>query len=199
MAGMGGKGDNFIELTNGFFKNVFKMRIDNSTLEKRSWLRMIFAVVIGITSLSFHPVTSRHEETDYPNSVIKEDWHALFDGKTLNGWHALPGGTWNVEDGILVGRSDPKEERHGILISDKQFKNFEIEVVYKAVKGNSGLYFRAEEVGGLYGVLGFQAEIDPVADAGGLYETGGREWVSRPSEEDVRKYFKPGDWNTMRV
>jgi hypothetical protein len=169
-----------------------------TAISKKSWL-IIFAVGIGILTLAFQTVTSRHEETDYSKFIVNGEWKVLFDGKTLNGWHALPGGTWKVEDGILVGRSDPKEERHGILVSDKQYKNLEIEVVYKAVKGNSGLYFRAEEIGDVYGVLGFQAEIDPAENAGGLYETGGRQWVSQPKPEDVKKYYKAGDWNSMRV
>jgi hypothetical protein len=175
------------------------MRVYKSAISKKSWSKIIFAVGIGALSLAFQNVTSRHDETDYSKSVIKEEWQALFDGKTLNGWHALPGGTWNVEDGILVGRSDQKEERHGILVSDKQYNNFEIEVVFKSVKGNSGFYFRADEVGGQYGVQGFQAEIHSTEYVGGLYETGGREWVAQPSAEDVKKYNKAGDWNTMRV
>jgi hypothetical protein len=32
-----------------------------------------------------------------------EAFTPLFDGKTLQGWHALPGGSWQVKDGLLVG------------------------------------------------------------------------------------------------
>jgi hypothetical protein len=132
-------------------------------------------------------------------SNAQEKWQNLFDGKTLNGWHALPGGSWKVENGILVGKSDQKEERHGILVSNKEYKNFEVEVVFKSVNGNSGFYFRVDETGDLYGVAGFQAEIHPEEYVGGIYETGGRGWVTQPSQEDVKKYNKAGDWNTMRV
>ena len=69
---------------------------------------------------------------------------------------------------------------------------------YKTGTGNSGLYFRIEEKG-FSGVSGFQAEIDPQHDAGGLYETNGRNWVSQPKPEDVKKWFKPGAWNEMTV
>ena len=69
---------------------------------------------------------------------------------------------------------------------------------YLAVKGNSGLYFRVDKGGGA-GVLGFQAEIDPNRDAGGLYETGGRAWVVRPALKNVKKWYKPGQWNEMSV
>lgn len=152
----------------------------------------IFTIAIGVT-IAVGALTSAFQVQ------AKEKWQYLFDGKTLNGWHALPGGTWSVENGILVGRNDPKEERHGILASDKEYKDFEIEIVFKAIKGNSGLYFRVDETGDMYGVAGFQAEIHPEEYVGGLYETGGRGWVSQPTPEEVKKYNKTGDWNTMRV
>jgi hypothetical protein len=129
----------------------------------------------------------------------KEKWVKLFDGKTLKGWHAIPGGEWKVEDGAIVGRSDKTDQRHGLLVTDKSYQDFEIRIQYKAIKGNSGLYFRIDEVGGVVGVNGFQAEIDPERDAGGLYETGGRAWVVQPSAEAVKKWYKPDEWNQMTV
>ena len=127
------------------------------------------------------------------------EWEALFDGKSLNGWHKLPGGNWKVEYGAIVGTSSKSEERHGLLVSDDTYKDFEIRIKYKAIQGNSGLYFRVKEVGGQYGVEGFQAEIDPMGNAGGLYETSGRAWVVQPDSADVKKWYKPGEWNTMSV
>lgn len=132
-------------------------------------------------------------------SCMSQDWQPLFDGKTLKGWHALPGGNWKVENGILVGTSEQSEEKHGLLVTDKIYKDFEVRIKYLAAKGNSGLYFRVKEVGGDYGVEGFQAEIDPINNAGGLYETSGRTWVVQPDSADVKKWYKPGEWNTMTV
>lgn len=129
----------------------------------------------------------------------KDEWEPLFDGKSLNGWHKMPGGNWKVEDGAIVGTSPKSEERHGLLVSDDTYKDFEIRIKYKAIQGNSGLYFRVKEVGGQYGVEGFQAEIDPLNNAGGLYETSGRAWVVQPDSADVKKWYKPGEWNTMSV
>ncbi len=126
-------------------------------------------------------------------------WKNLFDGKSLNGWSAKPGGKWEVKDGMIVGTSPQTEPRHGILITDKKYKDFELKVVYKAVKGNSGLYFRVEQVDGEVSVHGFQAEIDPEKDAGGLYETGGRAWVVQPTPEQVNSWYKKDEWNTMEV
>lgn len=133
------------------------------------------------------------------SSIHAQRWVSLFNGKSLDGWHTLPGGEWKVQNGIIAGTSPAAEPRHGLLVSDSVFADFEIEISYKAVKGNSGLYFRAQEVEDAVGVYGFQAEIDPDKDAGGLYETGGRGWVVQPSAAAIKKWYLPGKWNTMKV
>ncbi len=126
-------------------------------------------------------------------------WQPLFDGKTLAGWHARGGGTWTVENGLIRGRSSHDEAAHGHLVSDAVYSDFAIRLKYHAHTGNSGLYFRVAEGDGNPGVLGFQAEIDPEKDAGGLYETGGRGWVVKPSAEDVARWYEPIEWNEMSV
>ena len=123
----------------------------------------------------------------------------LFDGKTLDGWHTLPGGKWEVRDGLIVGTAARTEPRHGQLVSDKRYKDFTVRLKFRSIQGNSGLYFRVDPVDQPVGVLGFQAEIDPANDIGGLYETGGRAWVVQPTPEQVKQYFKPGQWNAMSV
>ena len=128
-----------------------------------------------------------------------EGFVPLFDGKTLAGWHTLPGGKWEVRDGVIIGTAERSEGRHGQLVSDKRYKDFTVRLKYKAIKGNSGLYFRVDKVKGGVGVHGFQAEIDPANDVGGLYETGGRAWVVQPTPEQIKTYFKPGEWNQMTV
>ena len=132
-------------------------------------------------------------------SCSSQQWQPLFDGNTLSGWHTLPGGNWKVDKGIIVGTSEKSDHRHGLLITDNSYKDFELRIKYFAVKGNSGLYFRVSEVGGPYGVEGLQAEIDPLQGAGGLYETGGRGWVVEPDSSNVKKWYKPGEWNIMTV
>ena len=128
-----------------------------------------------------------------------DTYRPLFDGKTLKGWHALGGGTWTVEDGLLVGRNKSSEPRHGHLFTDEEYGDFTIRLKFKDLAGNSGLYFRTEKIKGNVGIKGFQAEIDARNDIGGLYETFGRGWVVKPNTADVKKYFKPDDWNEMIV
>ena len=145
-------------------------------------MKKVFLLFISMCFVCFHLVAQQ-----------------LFNNKDLTGWHIIPGGKWEVVDGILIGTSEKSDPRHGLLVTDKSYKDFIISVTYKAITGNSGLYFRVEEIGGIVGVRGFQAEIDPTKDAGGLYETMGREWVVKPKPEDVTTWYKPNEWNEMTV
>lgn len=126
-------------------------------------------------------------------------WKPLFDGRSLDGWHTLPGGNWEVRDGVIVGTNAKDDKRHGLLLSNEQYGDFTVRFKFKAVNGNSGLYFRTEKVDSAVAVHGFQAEVDPITNVGGLYETGGRGWVAKPQPEVLKKYFKPQQWNDMTV
>ena len=129
-----------------------------------------------------------------------QGWKPLFNKKDFTGWHTIPGGKWEVVKGVLVGTSERSDPRHGLLVTDQSYKDFTVSVTYKAIRGNSGLYFRVEETPDqLAGVRGFQAEIDPNKDAGGLYETQGRAWVIQPTPEQVKTWYKPNKWNKMTV
>jgi len=131
-------------------------------------------------------------------TTAADKWKPLWDGKTFNGWHIIGKGEWKIIDGAIRGTHKKEEQEFRHLVTDKVYRDFTVRLKYKAVKGNSGLYFRIEEKG-YSGVSGFQAEIDAEKDAGGLYETNGRAWVSQPKPEDVKRYFKPGQWNEMTV
>jgi hypothetical protein len=158
----------------------------------------------GFIALQVH-AAGQHEPMPvaWRNIRIKDlgrhNWVPLFDGKSLKGWNKHGGGQWSVENGCIVGRSTASEQNHGLLVSDKVYDDFTVRLKYLSEQGNSGLYFRIKLVDDIAGCAGFQAEIDPANDIGGLYETSGRAWVVKPSAEEVKKYFKPGAWNDMTV
>jgi hypothetical protein len=127
-----------------------------------------------------------------------DSWKPLWNGKDLQGWHVIGKGQWTIKDGAIHGTNVQTEKDFGHLVTNRDYTNFTIRIQYKTLKGNSGLYFRVAEKG-FSGVTGFQAEIDPDKDAGGLYETNGRGWVVQPKAEDVKTWFKPGAWNEMTV
>ena len=90
---------------------------------------------------------------------VETGFEPLFDGKTLNGWHASAqtghsrksgnksGGRWVVEDGAIVGSQDIPGNG-GILITDKQFGDFEIALEMNNDFGpDSGLFLRCDRGG----------------------------------------------------
>ena len=131
-------------------------------------------------------------------SAFAAKWKPLWDGKTFNGWHTIGSGKWEITDGAIHGIHEKADKQFGHLVTDKTYKDFTARLKFKALSGNSGFYFRIEEKGAS-GVSGFQAEIAAKQDVGGLYETNGRTWVSKPTPEELATFFKPGDWNEMIV
>ena len=128
------------------------------------------------------------------------EFHPLFDGKTLKGWTPAPGGKWEVKNGAIVGTSPKSERRHGILLTDKQYNDFVVKAKFRVHSGDSGFYFRAARVKSAVSVHGFQVEVDTSQETGGLYETGGRAWVHRPTAEVIKKRgYKKGDWTDLEL
>jgi len=154
----------------------------------------------GIIALQVHG--GQNARVRWRNIRIRElgrhCWAPLWDGKTLAGWRVLGGGSWSIEDGVLIGQHVRSEPAYGHMATEGVFEDFTVNLKYKALQGNSGLYFRVEGKG-FSGVTGFQAEIDAHQDAGGLYETNGRGWVVKPDPKDVDRWFKPQRWNRMTV
>jgi hypothetical protein len=131
-------------------------------------------------------------------SAGSANWRPLWDGNSLKGWHPIGRGDWTIEDGAIVGRHLQADEEYGHLVTDAIYDDFEVRLKFKSLKGNSGFYFRIDK-GGASGVSGFQAEIDPRNDVGGLYETNGRAWVIQPKGEPVSTWLKADEWNEMTV
>ena len=63
----------------------------------------------------------------------------LFDGKTLKGWHALPGGAWQVKDGVLVFQGD----RRGYLYHERPLTDYVLTLEWRwpGKEGDSGVWF----------------------------------------------------------
>jgi len=129
---------------------------------------------------------------------VDSSYVPLFDGRSLAGWKTHGGqATYRAEDGCIVGRVAPGR-LNSFLCTEKTFGDFILRLEFKSLVGNSGLYFRVDK-GGYAGVLGFQAEVDPQNNVGGIYETAGRQWVAQPKPEEVKKWLKPKDWNELAV
>jgi hypothetical protein len=121
----------------------------------------------------------------------------LFNGKDLTGWKVHGTEKWYVDGGELVCESGP-DKQYGYLVSDSEFKDFELTVEFKQESnGNSGVFFHCSIEG--VKISGWQAEVAPANHStGGIYESYGRGWLIKPDAEK-EKELKEGDWNTMVV
>ncbi|MBS1715778.1 MAG: DUF1080 domain-containing protein [Armatimonadetes bacterium] len=125
---------------------------------------------------------------------------AIFDGRTLNGWEKVGGGTWTVEAGGVLKGVCAQADEQGVLVYKEPVKDFTASFEFRISKGNSGFYFRAERILEQPLVKGFQAEVDAIDDVAGIWETAGRGWVFKPTPETHAKTkFRPGEWSKMDV
>jgi len=130
-------------------------------------------------------------------------WVPLFNGKDLAGWKINGEEKWIAEQGTILGES--VANKYGYLTTEKSFRNFDLRLKFKGeADGNSGVFLHARITGmdPQHGpdIQGMQVEVDPKAGnhTGGLYESGGREWVAMPTAEG-EKALHPGDWNELEV
>lgn len=157
----------------------------------------------GFIALQVHSSPTAGLQVRFRNVRLQDlgehQWRPAWNGESFDGAHIIGKGDWKIEPGGIIHATHAQSEPdYGHLVSNVTLSNFTVRLKFKAVKGNSGFYFRIAE-GGNSGVTGFQAEIDAEKDVGGLYETNGRGWVSQPTPDQVKQWFKPQEWNTMTV
>lgn len=113
------------------------------------------------------------------------DWVELFDGKSLAGWHKNPqrighgtGGVWRVEEGTITGEQDPPGSGNGgILLTDRKFGDFELEISIKPDWGVcSGLFLRANDRGQCIQMM---VDYHDAGNVGHLYGEGTGGWNTR--------------------
>lgn len=114
------------------------------------------------------------------------EWIELFDGRTLDGWHTNPkpighgtGGHWAVEEGVLTGEQDPPGSGNGgILLTDRKFGDFELELEIMPDWGVcSGLFLRANDQGQCFQVM---VDYHDAGNVGHIYGEGTGGFSNRP-------------------
>lgn len=130
------------------------------------------------------------------------DFVSLFDGKTFAGWHApdgkKPGAGWKIANGELHLDGTPG----GILLSDKEYTNFEFEWEWKVESGgNNGVKYWVTKVGGKEW-LGIEYQMiddskHPDGLKGGSHVTASIYDIKEPAKD--KPLNPPGEWNQSRV
>lgn len=121
----------------------------------------------------------------------------LFNGKDLSGWTIHGTEKWYVENGNLVCESGP-DKKYGYLSTDKKYKNFILEYDFKLeANGNSGVFIRSSIEGTK--ISGWQVEVAPPGNGtGGIYESYGRGWLTKPTAEKESSLSADG-WNRGKI
>jgi putative heme-binding domain-containing protein len=131
------------------------------------------------------PVAHSQAPPSADSSLGAAPWESLHDGRTLDGWSG-DRSFWSVEDGCIVGRSTaqhPLERTLYLTLADRSYADFELELEYELVGGNSGVQFRSAALAD-GGVQGLQADLeDGPSWTGGLYEQDGRGVLVRRGEQ----------------
>lgn len=155
-------------------------------------------------------------ETDQveASSNQEDEWTALFDGKSLEGWVQKNGtATYEVIDGTIVGTT-VEGSPNSFLTTEQDYGDFELMVEVKVDTGlNSGIQIRSktrdEAVGDGHNqsagrVIGPQVEIESSgeagAEAGYIYSEGtGNGWITPEDKLVPHTTFKDGEWNQYRI
>jgi len=166
--------------------------------------------------------SARRDEQKVPGQA---DWVTLFDGKTLGGWDGDPR-VWSVHDGAITGKTTEEvtlDKNSCIIWRGEETDNFELELEYRIVNGNSGIHYRSFELPEeKWRIGGYQADIDSGDKYSGmLYEEAARKILAEPGQStevgrngekhevkvtgnvgdsaEIQKNILKEDWNKYRI
>ena len=135
------------------------------------------------------------------------DWRSRFNGRSLKGWEVYGTERFDVEDGVIIGRSGPKKSE-GYLLTKETWTDFRVRGSFKMLgAGNFGLFYRStitlREKDGYPIISGIQGEVDPAypGPSGWHYESYRRGWLhEEPQKESMRGYAAPPDtWGEIEI
>jgi len=158
----------------------------------------------GVIALQVHSFKGeKPAQVRWHNILIDDKGKHAFQPIGDAGWTKNGGGEWTIANGLISGKQTPDSQKRGLLIWKEEWKDFTLRLEYKTVSGNSGVFFRMGDPdnGTEPNRMGFEIEVDPTRDAGGLQEPGrqARGWIQHTGPAADLKYFKANDWNEMVV
>jgi hypothetical protein len=138
----------------------------------------------------------------------KDGWTLLFDGKTTNGWHLYNKGqlksAWTVKEGALYCNPADDKVEHGDLVSDKEFKNYDLKFEWKITQGgNSGVFFNVQEKKDIPVAWASGPEYQLLENSHPDYKVSNKKWAGTlygfyPPKNAVEP--KPaGQWNQSEI
>ncbi|MFA7692896.1 MAG: DUF1080 domain-containing protein [Candidatus Hydrogenedentales bacterium] len=170
------------------------------------------AFINGYLALQLNPYESTEEytEIEYRNIRVKDfgregNWRALFDGTSLNGWKEWGEEDWSVNEGVIWGKSGPKQSE-GYLATEEIFKDFRVRGRFRIMgDGNYGLFYHSTITlrdDGYPVIAGLQGEVEPSfpGSSGWVYESYKRGWLVKPDHNTMESTaLRVGEWNEIEL
>ncbi|MFI5155493.1 MAG: DUF1080 domain-containing protein [Chitinophagales bacterium] len=115
---------------------------------KLSIVKLLASVFITCFMLACANHSEQHNVLS--DQEIKEGWKLLFDGTSTKGWHIFNRGeipsAWSADSGMLVCNPHAKNVKHGDLVTENEYENFDLIFEWKISKaGNSGVFIDVQE------------------------------------------------------
>ena len=129
---------------------------------------------------------------------VKQGWHLLFDGKTMNGWHNFNAtgirAGWTVKDGVMTA-ADP--DNSGDIVTNDKYDWFELSLDFNMAKGqNSGVMFHCADSGEAMWHSGPEVQIYDHKFEPGVQSTG---FLYELYDSKVDAAKPAGQWNHMHL
>lgn len=171
---------------------------------------MRYAILLGIGLLFGSCTTETTDNNVLTKTEVAEGWKLLFDGQSTKGWHLYNKGDtaskWIVSQGELICDPHKKDGIFGDLITDQNFKDFELTIDWKVGKGgNSGVLFNVNEQTAYAATFatGLEMQLLDNAHAEKRHQVDSSHWAGCLYAVDcIAANSKPkafGEWNTSRI
>lgn len=185
-------------------------------------LLILFTAIVAVPADEFDAKREKLDDSGFVSifdGKTLKGWHISAQTGHSRKSGNKSGGRWVVEDGAIIGSQDIPGNG-GIIITDKQYGDFEVIVEMRNDFGpDSGLFLRSTERGVAYQYL---VDYHKDGSVAGLYGEGFRDgfhernysFGDKPSiitevpneknplpitPENWPKFWKHGEWNTMRA
>lgn len=124
---------------------------------------------------------------------------ALINGKDLKGWHAQGDCQWSAFEGGIRGVNPNGKWCH--LITDSSYVDYAVNLEYRVIRGNTGLYLRAaRENLGCCGLEGTQVDIGPSQDGSVMWVADGLwQWYELVTKAPANGWVDYKQWNRLDV
>jgi azurin len=170
---------------------------------------LTIAALFTVILFSVYGCSTTEQQNMLSDQEKKDGWTLLFDGKTINGWHLFNKGTipsaWSVDSGRLICNPHAKDVKHGDLVTDEVYQDFDVRFEWKISRaGNSGLFINVQERPELATTFSTGPEYQLLDD-----KNVAPDYLKNPTHKAAAIFGvvpnnsnsmpKPGEWNQSRI